>query len=67
MEDYKQFAFTLLSVSAFYISDLSFRDKVWKQAKDDNDARDVRLLGGAFYCVKRSLKYKRQLDEMEES
>ncbi|MFN2745141.1 MULTISPECIES: YrhC family protein [Bacillus] len=68
MEDYKQFAFTLLSVSAFlYIGSIIPGQGLGAGQKTVMMLATCGFLAGAFFCVKRSLKYKRQLDEMEES
>lgn len=49
MEDYKQFAFTLLSVSAFFIYRIGHsRTRFGNRPKGDNDARDMRLFGRSF-------------------
>ncbi|KAA6451206.1 YrhC family protein [Bacillus swezeyi] len=68
MEDYKQFAFTLLSVSAFlYIGSIIPDHGLGTGQKTMMMFATCGFLAGAFFCVKRSLKYKKQLDEMEES
>ncbi|NPC93460.1 hypothetical protein HOO54_14755 [Bacillus sp. WMMC1349] len=68
MEDYKQFAFTLLSVSTFlYIGTIIPNQGLTLFQQSVMMFATCSFLAGAFFCVKRSLKYKRQLDEMEES
>ena len=68
MEDYKQFAFTLLSVSAFlYIGTVIPNEGLGMDQNTMMMLATCGFLAAAFFCVKRSLKYKKQLDEMEES
>lgn len=68
MDDYKQFAFTLLSVSTFiYIGSVIPNQGLETGQKTVMMLATCALLAGAFFCVKCSLKYKKQLDEMEES
>lgn len=67
MEDYKQFAFTLLAVSAFlYIGSVLPNQELNIKQKNLLLFVDCLFLAGAFLCVKRSLHFKKQLEKAED-
>ncbi|USP94214.1 YrhC family protein [Bacillus vallismortis] len=66
-EDYKHFAFTLLAVSTFlYIGAVLPDQGLTLGQKSMMLLADCVFLVGAFFCVDRSLIYKKRLEEADE-
>ncbi|MGG3623694.1 YrhC family protein [Bacillus gobiensis] len=66
-EDYKQFAFTLLAVSAFlYIGSVLPNQELNIEKKNLLLFVDCLFIAASFLCVKRSLHYKKQLEKAED-
>ncbi|MBL3646354.1 MULTISPECIES: YrhC family protein [Bacillus] len=66
-EDYKHFAFTLLAVSTFlYIGAVLPDQGLTLGQKSMMLLADCVFLAGAFFCVDRSLIYKKRLEEADE-
>jgi hypothetical protein len=67
MQDYKQFAFTLLAISTFlYIGSVLPNHEIKVEQKNLLLFVDCLFLAAAFFCVKRSLHYKKQLDNIDD-
>ncbi|MGX1192802.1 hypothetical protein RKD52_001354 [Metabacillus sp. SLBN-84] len=70
MTDFKRYAFVLLAVSVFlYIGML-----IPVKGGEPGDIQEYAMMGttalfliGAFFCFKRSLDYKKQLDEKDQA
>ncbi|MED1122712.1 YrhC family protein [Bacillus atrophaeus] len=66
-EDYKHFAFTLLAVSTFLYIGAVLPDQGLSLAqKSIMMITDCLFLTGAFFCVNRSLIYKKRIEQADE-